>query len=112
MPTRTQDPAFDLMPPEVREAIPALYAQDGQGDDATAYVKFFLPGTYWTWYATEFDPQEGRFFGLVFGHAMELGYFMLDELQEMSLAGGLFRVERDLYFARKTLAEIKQEHWQ
>lgn len=109
MSTRTDDPAFDLMPPEIRQAIPALYSQDGKGDQATVYVKFFLPGTYWTWFATEFDPEDGIFFGLVVGHGTELGNFALAELKAVSLAGGLFLVERDLHFDPKPLADVRRE---
>ncbi|GGM90074.1 DUF2958 domain-containing protein [Dactylosporangium sucinum] len=109
MSMRTTDPAFDLMPREIREAIPALYAQDGKGDEATVYVKFFLPATSWTWYATEFDPEDGIFFGLVVGHETELGNFALAELQQVSRYSGAILVERDLYFTPKTLAEVRRE---
>ena len=109
MSTHVQGPAFDLMPPEIREALPALYSQDGKGDDATVYVKFFLPGTGWTWFATEFDPEDGIFFGLVAGHETELGTFSLAELQKLSLWGGALLVERDLYFDPKPLADVRRE---
>ena len=76
--------------------------------EAQAVVKFFTPDSNWTWYATEFDGED-RFFGLVVGQEIELGYFSLSELEEIR---GPFHlpVERDLYFQPKTLAELKAEH--
>lgn len=55
-------------------SLPPLYAQDGKGYDAVAYVKFFTPDSNWTWYATEYDPSTGTFFGLVCGMETELGF--------------------------------------
>ena len=66
-----------LLTEEIRKQLPPLYGQDGKGGDAIAYVKFFTPDSSWTWYATEFSPDEGTFFGLVDGQFKELGYFML-----------------------------------
>lgn len=97
-------------------ALPALYAQDGKGFNATVHVKFFAGGM--TWLATEFDPQEGMFFGLVVNHAdprfSELGYFSAAELSSRQvpsirkLGGNSFQmipvVERDLHFQPTTLA--------
>lgn len=114
-----------LLTAEQVRALPALYAQDGRGHDAICYVKFFL-GSY-TWYATEFDPETGLFFGLVFNESMrdqmpigELGYFSAAELCEHKLPVRLFgdvrgtfyqHVERDLHFAPQALREaLKREH--
>ncbi len=85
-------------------ALPALYAQDGKGMNATAYVKFFTPDSNWTWLATEYDPIERRFFGLVMGQATELGYFSLDEMEAARGPMGL-RIERDRWFRPQTLTE-------
>ena len=59
---------------------------------AVTLVKFFTPDSSWTRYATEFDGED-TFFGLVIGFEVELGYFTLSELREMSEALG-FPVER------------------
>jgi hypothetical protein len=45
---------MELLTPELRAQLPPLYAQDGS-PDAIAYVKFFVPNSNWTWYASEFD---------------------------------------------------------
>jgi hypothetical protein len=93
--------------------LPALYANDGKGNAAKAPVKFFgimgLGG--WTWYATEFDADGGRFFGLVVSPMCpdgELGYFTLAELESATAMGGkLPLIECDKWWSTETLAEIR-----
>jgi hypothetical protein len=97
-----------LMTKEILNKIPALYAQEKLGDDAIVYVKFFDPGSMWTWYATEYSPEERTFFGLVIGQETELGYFSLDELQSVRNKFGL-GIERDTSFKPKTLKAVKEE---
>ena len=95
-----------LLTKEISGKIPNLYEQEGKGEDAVVYVKFFLPGTRWTWYATEFNTKD-TFFGWVESGISpdfdELGYFSLSELKEVN-------VERDLYFEPKTLKEILENN--
>ncbi len=86
-----------LLTKEIERKIPALYTQEGNGDDARVYVKFFTPDSNWTWYATEFDPETGTFFGLVDGFEKELGYFTLAELETAKGPMGL-DIERDMYW--------------
>jgi hypothetical protein len=92
----------------IEKKIPALYAQDGKGDDAIVHVKFFTPWAGWTWYATEYDPETDTFFGWVDGNngEAELGYFSGAELKALKGPFGLY-VERDIHFTPKTLAEVK-----
>ena len=87
--------------------MPKLYAQDSKGDSAIAYVKYFTPRSNWTWYGTEYDPIERMFFGLVIGFEPELGYFSLDELEEMARKG---KVERDLYFDPTTIGQLREQY--
>jgi len=99
-----------LLTQAIRKELPALYSQDGKGDEAIAHVKFFCPYSDWTWYATEFDPEEGVFFGLVQGFEEELGNFSLQELEEATIAklGGVPAVERDCHWKPRTLAECRK----
>ena len=82
-----------------------LQSQDGKGMDARIIVKFFDPASNWTWYATEYDPEERMFFGLVDGFEKELGYFSLDELEQLRGPFGL-PVERDTWWKPTPLNEI------
>lgn len=92
---------------EILNKIPKLYAQEKKGDDAVAYAKWFTPWSNWTWFATELDPETRIAFGLVVGHDTELGYFDLNEMQEIVGPGGL-KIERDQDFRPKTLREVKE----
>ena len=94
-----------LLTKEVLKKLPPLYSQESKGMDAIAQVKFFTPWSNWTWYATEYHPEEGIFFGLVDGLERELGYFSLAELESVRGPGGL-TVERDLHWRPKPLKEV------
>ena len=103
---REAQDAHTLVPEEVARRLPPLYSQEGQGEEAIAQVKFFTPWTSWTWYASEYDPEERIFFGVVVGHERELGNFSLDELEAIRGPGGL-RIERDLYWRLRPLRECR-----
>jgi hypothetical protein len=102
-----------LLPKELREQLPPLYSQDGKGGKAVVYAKYFTPSSNWTWHCLEGEPvlsESGaeidfKFFGLVFGHEREYGYFLLSELEEATGPMNL-PIERDLYFTPKPLEEI------
>ena len=100
-----------LMTKEVGETIPAIYANKNvkDYDDVLAPVKLFSPYGNWTWYVTEWDPETGTCFGLVEGFEVELGYFDLTELSEVTVFGGVPAVERDLYWQPKTIGEIRRQ---
>lgn len=94
-----------LMTKEIEKKIPKLYSQDGKQDNAVVYVKFFCPWNQWTWYATEYDPKEKVFFGLVVGFEKEMGYFSLEELESVEGPFGL-KIERDLYFEPTKIKDL------
>lgn len=97
-----------LLTKENRAQLPALYAQDGEGLDATAYVKLFHPTSRYTLYVTEFDGDD-TFFGYLVSplgpDCDEYGYSSLAELTELRAGPFNLGIERDLHFAPKTLRE-------
>jgi hypothetical protein len=93
------------MTKEIELIMPPIGSQEEKGYDAIVHVKYFTPDSNWTWFATEYDPVDRIFFGLVQGFETELGYFSLDELEESRGQLGL-PIERDLYFTPKPLKEI------
>ena len=98
----------ELLPQEIREQLPELYANEELGLAAQALVKFFTPDSNWAWYASEFDGED-TLFGLVIGFAAELGYFNLSELESARGPLGL-PIERDLHFQPKSLRELRQHY--
>lgn len=99
---------MSLLPKEIKEQLPKLYANEELGLMAQALVKFFTPDSNWTWYASESDGKD-TFFGLVIGFETELGYFSLSELKSVRGPLGL-PIERDLYFVPKTLRELEAHY--
>jgi len=96
---------MELIPREIEDKIPHLYATEKQ-QDPIAYVKLFLDG--WTWYITELSIDKDICFGYVVSpFGSELGYFSLHEIQEVIGSLGL-GVERDLYFKPTQLSAIKK----
>ena len=97
-----------LMTKEIENKLPALYETDGTPViDKPYVVKFFTPWANWTWYAFEGDKEgdDYRFFGLVDGMELELGYFMLSDLEPIVGPAGL-KIERDLHF---DMTQFKRE---
>ena len=97
-----------LLTAEILKALPPLYSQE-KNPDPLVIVKFFTPWSNWTWYATEYSPEERTFFGLVVGLETELGYFNLDEMESIKGPAGL-GIERDRGFHPTRLSEIRKKH--
>lgn len=96
-----------LLTKEILKKIPKLYSQE-HVKDPIVHVKFFVPWSNWTWFATEFDGKD-IFFGYVIGLDSEMGYFSLSELQSVKGPFGL-GIERDLYFKERPLSEVKSKY--
>ena len=107
-----------LLTKELCDQIPMVGAQDGKGEDAVVWCKFFTVWTQWTWFVLDayvaledgseaplagWDGKTGEvvFFGYVKGQDEEYGYFALSELEGIRGPGGL-TIERDLYWNQKT----------
>lgn len=86
-----------LLTKEIEAKLPPLNSTEDGGKEVMAMVRFFTPDASWSWYATEYDPVDKLFFGLVCGFEKELGYFSLDELKSIRGLLGL-RIERDIFF--------------
>jgi hypothetical protein len=94
-----------LLTQEIRKQLPPLGATAEQYDPI-AYVKFFNPTGIGTWWASEFDPESGIFFGKADLGFPELGTFSLQELESYKGPLGL-GIERDIYFTPKPLSQCK-----
>lgn len=99
---------MQLMTKELEKRFAEVGSQDEKMYSAIVIAKFFTPWSNWTWYATEYDPNDRIFFGYVDGLEPELGRFSLDELESVQGFGGL-KVERDIHWKEKTLREVMDE---
>jgi len=95
-----------MLTKELEKKLPPLYTNETlPSEDQTAIVKFFDPCSNWTWYVTEYNPEERLFFGWVVGFEKEWGYFSLDELEQTTNRLGL-HIERDLHFKPTAMKNI------
>ena len=89
-----------MLTKEILARSPGL-DRDEDGCDPIGHGKFFNPMGRWTWYATEYDPEDEMFFGYVVGPfdttCDEWGYFSLEWLKSFPLPLGL-GIERDRGF--------------
>jgi len=95
-----------LLTSKLERRFAQVGSQDGKGGEALVIAKFFTCFSSWTWYATEYDPATRCFFGWVEGVEPELGYFSLDEFEDLNRQPGLHKIERDLYWTEKPLKDI------
>ena len=95
-----------LLTQDIKKKLPVLYSNENKKpEDTKVIVKFFDPMGSFTWYATEFDGKD-TFFGYVRGHANELGYFSLSELESIG-KNRMLGIERDRHFGFKnTLQDV------
>ena len=89
-----------LLTKALEKKLPAIHSATNK-----AYVKWFTPWSYWTWFVMEYDPKTGDCFGYVEGHEKEMGYFNIKEIESIK---GPFRlkVERDLSFETTDFEEL------
>ena len=98
-----------LLPDDV--LLPKPYTQQSRSDDeAIAYLKF-TANNGWEWYVLEYDGKD-KFYGLVYGHALERGYFSLNEIanitDESKNVPPYPVVRRDQSFMPTSLANVVQ----
>lgn len=105
-----------MMTDEIADAMPALYETDGKPDeerDVIAHWFSCIPGQGlcgWHWYGFEYDPETHEVFGFVHGFADEMGYFSIDEFEEINEKHGIEIIERDEHWDPITLAELKEQY--
>ena len=100
-----------LLTQAIRSKLPPLGSTEAQShDQLIVQAKFFTPDSSWTWFATEFDGDD-TFFGLVVGFEVEMGYWLLSELESVRGPLGL-PIERDLWFKPTPLSHVPEyAHW-
>lgn len=97
---------MELVPREIESALPPLRSQQKQGADAVAQVRFYAPWLKWRWYASEYNPVLGVFYGVVVIFEREYDYFTLDTLETIRGRSGE-RIKRDLRWSPRPLKECE-----
>ena len=97
-----------LIPQKLLSEIPDLYETENTLDPI-CQVKLFTPDSNWTWYIIELSKTDvNSCFGYVQGIESELGYFTLEELEEVHGPLGL-AIERDIWFEPIRFSQLKKE---
>jgi len=94
-----------LLTKEILDRFKKIGSQENS-DNPEIVAKFFDPTGSWTWYATEYNPTNKTFFGLVHGLEKEWGYFSLDELESVKGLFGL-GIERDIHFGFQKVSTVE-----
>ena len=96
------DDAFGV-PIEISERFP---------DGTIIVAKYFHPWSSWTWYATECDEENQRWFGFVDGTYGEWGYFSMAEFNNISQESPgpmMLPIERDTSFRECRFKDIRPQ---
>lgn len=97
---------MELMTKELEAQFARQTCTDDKAEEDVLVLAHYFAGS-WDWWATEYDSENRRFFGLVRGFEIELGYFSLDEMEEISCnVRPLGGIERDLYWTPISLAAV------
>ena len=84
------------MTKEIKEKAEKQYEQ-GSDMEQMVVAKYF--GGSWTWYLMNLDPEDSDYaWGIVDGHAVEMGSWQMSELQKVKIKPFGLGIERDLYF--------------
>ncbi len=93
------------IPKTLLDNIPNLYETE-ELNDPLCQIKLFLSDNNFTWYIIESSIDDDICYGYVVGLENELGYFSLNELEDIKGSLGL-GIERDLSFKPTLLSVIK-----
>lgn len=98
----------NLIPKELIEKmqIPKLYETE-EISNPTCHIKLFTPDSIWEWYIIELSIDLDICYGYTKGFEGELGYFSLNELNEIRGNLGL-KVEIDTSFTPISLASVRK----
>ena len=100
-----------LFPDELLATVPPLYStEETPAARKSAHIKVFDPCGRGTWYACEFNPEDGLFFGYVLSplgpDCDEWGYFDKLELEQVTNRLGL-GLERDVWWRPGPIPELQ-----
>ena len=95
----------NLISKEMLDKLPKLYETEDI-KDPLCHIRLFTPGANFTWFIIEISIDENLCYSYVKGLEDELGYFSLDEIED--IRGGLnLQVELDTSFKPALLSVVK-----
>ena len=86
-----------LLTKEIKAKAEKQYELGSEMKDQDIVAKFFNPVGMGTWYLMNKSPEDGYCWGIVDLMAVEVGSFMIEELEELKLPMGM-KIERDTSF--------------
>jgi hypothetical protein len=102
-----------LLTKEIQEKATKQYDK-GSDMEQMVVAKYF--GGSWTWYLMNLDPEDNDYaWGIVDGHAVEMGSWQMSELQKVKIKPFGLPIERDLYFkpmkAKDVWEQLNKGEW-
>ncbi|MGE0246528.1 MAG: hypothetical protein AB7Q37_12870 [Pyrinomonadaceae bacterium] len=99
----------ELLPRELRNALPKISEQEGHRNPMV-YAVFEFPLSGWAWFVTEgaATNDDFCFFGYVVGLESEWGYFCLSELETVDING--IKVCRNKNHVPRPISECLQQY--
>ena len=96
------------MTKEIQEKAEKQYDEDSDMEQMVV-AKFFDAMGSWTWYLMNLDPENNDYaWGIVDGFAVEMGSWLMSELQDVKLQFGL-GIERDTSFKPVPASEVWEQ---
>ena len=97
-----------LLTKEIKTKAEKQYEFAADMDKQEVVAKFFNPVGPGTWYLMNKSPEDGYCWGIVDLMAVEVGSFMIEELEELQLPMGM-KIERDLHFKPTNAEKLFEE---
>jgi len=98
-----------LLTKEITKKATEQFDKGSDLDDQMIVAKFFNPMGSWTWYLMNLAEDGDYAWGIVDGHAVEMGSFSISELQKVKLKPFGLGIERDMYFEPIKASELWKE---
>lgn len=103
-----------LMTKQLEKHIPELYSEeDVELKDKKIYAHYMSILLNYDWFAFEYSKEQKLFFGFVNldnEEFAELGYFSLEEFEEVNQQQGFKVIERDMHFQSGTVEEVAEKY--
>lgn len=88
-----------LITKAIQQAAQKQYPMGAEFEGQMIVAKFFDPCGSWSWYLMNQDPDNTDYlWGIVKGHEIEMGSFLLSELQSIKKPPFNLGIERDRFF--------------